>query len=298
MSKPNSRDPEKDPAAALGKTLKRLREAAGLTTYAAAGARVGYGEDSIRKGESGWQVPTREAILKLLDAYKCPELMRPAVLDMWALARKSKGPIPEFIQKFIEAEAEAEFLWLWAPDIVPGQFQVEEYAMEIFRLFGKGEDEAAEETTARMDRQAIQNGPNPVHITAVIHESLLRRRVGTPAIMVKQLRRLLEASERPNVIIQVVPDDEYFAGLESCFEIAIGDAITDTMVTVAVEDYVDERRDVVRKAIALFQEIRARALPAEDSRAVIREALPKWETQQRTQAGASPATAAMGEPAA
>jgi len=199
---------------------------------------------------------------------------------MWKLARKSKGPIPEFIEKYFGAEEKAEFLWLWAPVLAHGQFQVEEYAMETFRLFGKSEDEAAEATAARMGRQAIQDGPNPVHVTAVIHESVLHRRVGTPAVMVEQLMRLLEASERPSVIIQVIRDDAYFPGLESWFEIAMGDWIINTMVTVAVEDYVDDRRDIVHKAIALFQQIRARALPAEESRATLREALQKWESQQ------------------
>lgn len=96
MSRPNSRDPEKDPAAALGQTLRRLREAAGIPTWAAAGARIGYGEDLIRKAESGAQVPSEVPFLKMLKLYQVPDLMRPAVIDMWKLARKAKGPIPEF----------------------------------------------------------------------------------------------------------------------------------------------------------------------------------------------------------
>lgn len=70
MSRPNSRDPEKDPAAALGQTLKRLREAAGISTWAAAGARIGYGEDLIRKAESGAQVPSEVPFLKMLKLYQ------------------------------------------------------------------------------------------------------------------------------------------------------------------------------------------------------------------------------------
>jgi hypothetical protein len=105
--------------------------------------------------------------------------------------------------------------------------------METFRLFGKNEDDAADETSARMERQAIQDGADPAQVVAVIHESVLYRRVGTPAVMARQLKRLLEASEKPNVIIQVVREDAHFPGLESWFEVAVSDEITDTMVTVA-----------------------------------------------------------------
>jgi transcriptional regulator with XRE-family HTH domain len=280
VSRPVIRNPEKDPAYALGQTLRRLREAAGITTHAAAGARLGYGPDSIRKGETGAQVPTEVAIRKMLDVYQVPAIMRQTVLDMWKLARTSKGPIPEFVRMYIEREPGAEFIKISAPVLVPGHLQTEEYAMETFRLFGKSEDEATEETAARMERQQIVFGPGPVHATIVLHESVLYRQVGTPQVMARQMTRLLEASLRPNVIIQLVREGPYFFGLEAPFEIAIGEGITDTMVTVAMEDYVDDRREIVLKAIALFEQIRARAIPVHETRADIEEALRKWESMQ------------------
>jgi hypothetical protein len=280
VSRPINRDPEKDPAYALGRTLKRLREAAGFTTHAAAGARLGYGPDSIRKAETGTAVPVEAAILKMLDVYQVPDIMRPTVMDMWKLARKSKGPIPEFFRVYMEREPEAEFIKISAPVLVPGHLQTEDYAMETFRLFGKDEEQAREATTVRMERQRVVFGPDPVHATIILHESVLHLQVGTPQVMAKQMTRLLDASEKPNVIIQVVREGPYFFGLEAPFEIAIGDAITDTMVTVAIEDYVDDRRDIVLKTIAIFEQIRARAIPVHETRAVVKEALRTWESKQ------------------
>src|SRR5262249_48319086 len=50
MPRPPLRDPKKDPRALLGRALKRLRLAAGVTTQAAMAARLdGYGEDSVQK---------------------------------------------------------------------------------------------------------------------------------------------------------------------------------------------------------------------------------------------------------
>ncbi len=298
MAQKSTPDFESTPRGRLARHLRLARQAAGLKTQQPLATLLSVSVDLISKIEKGKHVPPRDIFTAWLDACKVPEEARVYLTDIWEMARASMGVIPEFIQKFIAAEARCEFLWVWAPVLIPGQFQVEEYAMETFRLFGKNEDEATDETSARMERQAIQDGPDPAQVVAVIHESVLYRRVGAPEVMARQLTRLLEASEKPSVIIQVVRDDAYFPGLEAHFEVAIGDDITDTMVTVAVEDYVDERREIVRTAIALFQQIRARALPAEESRAVIREALQKWESQQRTPAGASPATAATAEPPA
>jgi hypothetical protein len=112
--------------------------------------------------------------------------------------------------------------------------------------------------------------------------------------MVLQLRHLLTASEMPNVILQVARGNEYFLGKESQFEIATGEEIPDTLVWVAaIEDQNSQVKAVVSAATKLFKRIQGRALNVEDSRVLIREALQRWQSklQQRTQAGASPATA-------
>jgi hypothetical protein len=281
VSKPNSRDPETDPAAALGQTLRRLREAAGFATCAAAGVRIGYGEDSIRKGESGWQVPTEEAILKLLDAYKVPEIMRPTVLDMWKLARKSSGPIPEFAERYFSAEAAAAFIRIWAYVQVPGLFQTREYAHAMYRMADLPEDEATERTEVRINRQAVLDRPEPPHVTAVIHESVLHLLVGDAGIMTSQLKHLLELSERRDVTIQVIRNFGYFVGLEGAFVIACGDALPDILITLAVWDQPSEDSTRTRRILALFEKIRGYALSVEESRTVIREAIEQWNTQQQ-----------------
>ena len=280
MSKPNSRDPETDPAAALGQTLKRLREAAGFATCAAAGAHVGYGEDSIRKGESGWQVPTREAILKLLDAYQVPEIMRPTVLDMWKLARKAKGPIPEFAERYFTAEAAAAFIRIWALLVVPGLFQTRDYAHSMYRMAGLPEDEATEKTEVRVNRQATLRGPEPPYVTAVIHESVLHLLVGDAEIMAGQLTHLLELTERRNITIQVVRSAGYFVGYEGGFQVASGLGITDTMLMDALDDQPSEDPTRTRGALESFEEIRGYALSVEESRVLIRKAIEQWKSQQ------------------
>ena len=281
MAVPQSKDPEEDAGAALGEILKDLRLAAGFATREAAGARIGYSKDSIGKAETGAHVPTLEMIMLLLDLYQAPELIRKTVLRLHAFARKAKGPIPAFIEKWFANEAKAAFLRLWALLFMPGQLQTREYAHAMFLTEGIGGEEAAEKAEVRIGRQAIISGPNAVHITAVIHERALHFQVGTPEVMIVQLQHLLKLMDKPNVVIQVIPDGGYFPGARGPFEIAIGPGIPDTLLMLTVEDQMMEDTALTRKTIALFEQVRGHALSVTDSREVILEAIEQWKTRQQ-----------------
>jgi hypothetical protein len=146
---------------------------------------------------------------------------------------------------------------------------------------GKGEDWAAEQAGIRLSRQEVIDDPDPAHVTAVIHEHALHNLVGTPEVMIGQLERLLELSPRHNVIIQVVRDTGYFVGKDGAFEIASGDEIPDTLLMLNMKEQATEDRALARTAVAVFEQIRSYALNAEDSRALISEAIERWKTQQR-----------------
>lgn len=281
MPVPQTKDPEEDPGAALGETLKELRLAAGFTTLAAVGDRLGYSKDSIGKAETGAHVPTLDMLVLMLDLYKPPEILRKSVLRQHAFARKVKGPIPQFFELYLKREAAATFLRLWALDVLPGLLQTYDYANAMFMAVGMDEDEAAEKAAARKDRRTNLEGPNAKQVTAVIYEPVLYCRVGTPEIMAGQLEDLLEVSRRSNVVIQVVRENGYFPGRRGQFEIASGHGIPDTLVMYNVEDQTQDDEALVSKAAALFERIRGFALPVEESQAIIREALKQCKSQQQ-----------------
>jgi hypothetical protein len=104
--------------------------------------------------------------------------------------------------------------------------------------------------------------------------------VGDAEIMIAELVHLLDLSERRTVTIQVVPDRGYFVGIEGGFQVASGAGIPDTLLMDALEDQASEEPTLTRKALALFEEIRGYALSVEESRAVMREAIEKWKSQQ------------------
>src|SRR5882724_2112384 len=266
MARTKSRNPEHDPAAKLGELLAQLRAEAGYATQDAFAVAIRESRDVIAKAESGYQPPTDPVFAAWMDKCAVTDRERRFLTGLLVLARAVRGPVPQFFQKYLEREREAEYLLLWCPVIVSGLFQVYEYAYAMNTRAGFDEDEATAKANARLERQTILGGPDAPHVTLLLHESVLRRRVGTPEVMARQLNHLLEMSQRPNVSIQVIRDDGYFWGLEGPFEIASGEAITDTVVMVAVEDQTVDDKKVVRKATRLFRQIQGHAVSIEETR--------------------------------
>jgi hypothetical protein len=73
------------------------------------------------------------------------------------------------------------------------------------------------------------HGPNAANVTALIYEPVLSLRVGAPEVMAGQITHLLAMSQRRNVIMQVVPADGYFPGLDGEFAIVSGTEFPDTV---------------------------------------------------------------------
>jgi transcriptional regulator with XRE-family HTH domain len=280
MPRPNPRDPESDAGAALGESLRDLRIDAGFRIQEDFARATGYARETVSRIETGDSLPGPDALNDWLDATQATPRERRLIDRQYKLARKARGPIPQFIQKWFDNEAKAAFIHLWALLLIPGLLQVREYAHAMFLTEGIDEAEAAEKADARIARQAILDGSDAAHATVIIHERALHFQVGTPEIMTAQLRNLLELSRRPNIVLQVIPDTGYFPGLRGPYEIARGDAIPDTLLMLAVEDQTMEDTALTRKAIALFEHIRSYALNAEDPRALISEAIRTWQSQQ------------------
>jgi transcriptional regulator with XRE-family HTH domain len=280
MPRRRSRDPRTDPGAALGEELRKSREAAGYATQEALAKVLGYVREQVSKTESGGELPSDPLFAKWLDACRVPDARRQYLTGMLVMARIVRGAIPEFAKPWLEAEAKADYLQLWSFVTLPGLLQTPRYAHAMFILGGLGEEAAIAKAAARIDRQVILTGPDATRITCIIHESALYCRVGIPEIMAEQLEFLLEASRRPGIIIQVVRDTGYFFGLEGEFQIASGREIPDTLVMVSVEDRATTEPAVVDRVAALFERIRGHALTIEESRAIIQEALQRWNSQQ------------------
>lgn len=196
----------------LAAELRRLRERTGLTGEEVA-QRLGWSGSKVSRIELH-RIGVKQSDLRdLLALYGVDEAHREELL---ALGDESKqrnwlevvtSSFPAENAAYFHAEAEAQSIWNWEPQVVPGLLQTPEYARAVIqiwlRMFPGPQREADRRVEARLVRQQLLTRDPPLDLSVVIDESVLHRRFGDPAVMHQQLMRLAEASELPNVEVRV-----------------------------------------------------------------------------------------------
>lgn len=197
----------------LAAELRRLREDAGLTGEQAS-QRLGWSGSKLSRIELH-RIGVKAADLrKLLALYGVDESYGEELL---ALARESKqkglplkaaARFPQFAP-YVSAEAEAESVWNWEPQVVPGLLQTADYARAVRQLWqdmipGPPSD-ADRWAETRLLRQQVLTRDPPLQLSVIVEESVLCRRFGDAAVMRQQLEHVAEASELPNVEVRVYP---------------------------------------------------------------------------------------------
>ncbi|MFE2045740.1 DUF5753 domain-containing protein [Streptomyces sp. NPDC059477] len=128
---------------------------------------------------------------------------------------------PDFQQR-LALETDAVRIYAFHTMVIPGLLQTREYAEAVIRGSGRHTPDLEIETSVnfRMERQAIFDRPDAPQYVCVLDEAVLHREVGSPRVMCKQLRHLVEAADRPGVGVQIVPHSQgTYAGFEGPFTI-------------------------------------------------------------------------------
>jgi transcriptional regulator with XRE-family HTH domain len=208
------------PRRQLGRYLRDLRNAAGLTVRTAA-RELERSEPTIWRIESGLTSTRSVEVRVMCELYGATGEMTKALM---ALAKETKARgwwqaygdvVPEWFDLYIGLEAAANRISWYENDLVPGLFQTQDYALALLRddLPDREEGEVDRRVQVRLTRQAILRRPiDPPLLKLALRESVLRCPVGGSEVMAAQLDRLTEASELPNVALRVVP---FAAGLHS-----------------------------------------------------------------------------------
>ncbi|MFJ9691528.1 Scr1 family TA system antitoxin-like transcriptional regulator [Kitasatospora sp. NPDC101183] len=195
-------DPSSSPYAPLGVQLRRSREAKGLTQDEL-GAKIKFSGSYISRIERGIVPPSRafaEAVDQALETGGTISLM---------LDQLNHGALKEGFPEYAAKESEAVAIRLFHLGLISGLLQTEEYAAAYEQaLVSRGtatQQQADSRVQYLLARQArLTRTPAPfVHV--VIDEWNLRRPIGGPAVMARQLRHLERLAEQPNVTIQVAP---------------------------------------------------------------------------------------------
>ncbi len=89
--------------------------------------------------------------------------------------------------------------------LMPGLAQTADYAAAVMKAAGVAPELVKRRVETRVERQSLLSKKNSPKFDMILDEAALRKIVGSRAIMVRQLRALLELAERPNVRLWVVP---------------------------------------------------------------------------------------------
>jgi transcriptional regulator with XRE-family HTH domain len=197
----------------LGAELKRCREAAGLTQEYVS-RYFEWHAAKVTRIETARVAVTARDVRDLLTLYGVhDDEYREALIG---LARQSRErtwwtDYRDIMRpgNFVGLEAEASSMREWAPIVLPGLLQTEAYIRALMRT-GRSSDppESIDRRVAlRIKRQDRLTGPNPLTLSAIVDESVIRRVVGGANVMGDQLRHLLSRAQLPNVTLQILPFD-------------------------------------------------------------------------------------------
>ncbi|MFE0509408.1 helix-turn-helix domain-containing protein [Streptomyces sp. NPDC058964] len=266
----------------LGAELRTLRTGAGLTSGEAA-RLVGWHQSKVSRIETGASGVKPADVRLLLDAYGVTEGQLRELLMVLAGSddvggrhhwwHAYRGVLPPAYRDFISLESQASAMRTLETSVVPGLLQTPEYARAVTRAAVGGFGDAGERLDAlvevRLARQDVLRSDPPLELSAVLDEAVLRREVGGPEVMARQLERLVEAARLPQVRLQVLP----FAagahiGITGPFVIFSFPSTSDLDVVVldhlTSSLYLERKEDLMAYSEA-FNTLRIHALSPEES---------------------------------
>ncbi|MET9322559.1 helix-turn-helix transcriptional regulator [Streptomyces sp. NPDC003038] len=269
----------------LGDELRRLREAAGLTTAAAAKALDCTG-GKISRIENG-HVPVRTPdLVALMDAYSVADTEtrdRLGALAQRANRRRRQGwwhqygsVLAETYRDYIEMEDICDSIRTFQVQLVPGLLQTAEYgrAVTVASRAWHSAEEVEQFVQVRLARQERLTGERQLELWAVLAEGVLRQQVGGPDVMRDQLEHLADMAEQPNITVQVLP---FSRGAHSGM---FGPYLLMSFPRIAAQNLVltetptgniwMEQESEVARYRELFDDARTSALPPPESLGLIR----------------------------
>lgn len=114
----------------------------------------------------------------------------------------------EDIRLLIDLEKHAEQIRTAEVEVVPGLLQCEAYVRAMHDDQAASEEVSVEDRVqARLARQTIFDKPELTRAHFVLSESCLRRKWADAATMREQMDYLISMSDRPNIMLQVLPFD-------------------------------------------------------------------------------------------
>ena len=265
-----------NPATHFGNQMRKERVARGWSIHELS-TRAGIAAGHLSRIENGRRPPTENV------AGACDRVFPERKGWFSEFYEEAKSWTPPGLRSWAEHEDKAVRLSVWAPGIVHGLFQTEEYARVLISALPGVTDEVVTVRLAnRMARQKrVLFREDPPLVTCVADHPALYRLVGSAEIMAAQMRHLAEVARLGHVTVQVLPAVAHPA---TASELIIADNSAAYAEHLAAGGVYTEDQ-TVNNLERLFATIHGECYRVSESLAVIRKAEETWT-------GASPVTAA------
>jgi transcriptional regulator with XRE-family HTH domain len=265
----------------FGQALARLRNEANLTTEDA-GRVLRRTASQISKIENGYNLCAFAELTALLVVYQASDVQRAEIETLWEDAKQDSTRIqgssayPLKFRAFLRNEADAATVSELQPNVIPGLLQTEDYAKAIMYAARRTTNPSIgveKATAARLERQKLLYGADPLMLHALIDEGAIRRVVGGRTIMSRQLRHLVTIGQQDNITIQVIDFDAGAYGTSSGCLTILGFDDPEDPDAVYLEhpaggEWVDSKDNIEQYKVQFF-EISAQALSTAESAALI-----------------------------
>ncbi|WP_300614133.1 helix-turn-helix transcriptional regulator [Trebonia sp.] len=268
----------------LGTELRRLRDSSRYKLEEVAAA-LGVAPSTLSRIETG-KAPTKSAYLnQMLEMYGVTDPAQRQVLVDMAREGHRKGwwaayddVLPSGFDIYVGLEAETAGIRSYEISVVPGLLQTADYALAVIReMFPRYTAAQIDRLVdLRMARQQRLDDEPPLELWAILDEAVIRRTVGGPAVMRRQLNHLIAEANRPGITMQILPFAcGAHAGHGGSFSILEFPERSDSEVgyveSVAGHIYLEKDREVRARSEA-FDRLRAAALSPSASADLISQA--------------------------
>ncbi|MEU5305982.1 helix-turn-helix transcriptional regulator [Streptomyces noursei] len=264
-------DPEASPGARFGERLRRLRDEHGYTQDEL-GDRIGCTGAHVSAVETGRRPPTQRFAMGADKALGTGDLFEREWREI------KHGSLLEGFPEYVRHEGQAAEIRLFEMGVIPGPLQTREYAEALEAVnVQRGDltaDQAAERVDFLIERQtALVRLPAPL-VIAVLDESCIRRPVGGPEVMGRQLDRLIEFADQPNTSLQVAP---FTMGERQPFRrlvhlLTLADRSVISYVESQTQGHLDRELATALPLVRAYHQLQTEALSQADSVAMIEQA--------------------------
>ncbi|MET9609584.1 helix-turn-helix transcriptional regulator [Streptomyces sp. NPDC006512] len=265
----------------LGAELRWLRLARGLTSTQVA-EHLLISQPKMSHLENGRRAIKPRDVRDLCALYQVTDMrVVDALMRMATEADRQGwwtacGEVPYAV--YIGLETEAASIRSYEPQLIPGLLQTPAYANAVL---AETIPQATAELIAvrrevRLRRQHRAHHPaRPLRLSVVLDESVLRRVVGSPAIMREQLEFLNHLGAQPHVTVQVLPHEAgAHPGVTGQFSVLdFPDRVDGTVYLERFTSdlYLEKRSDVQHYGV-MYENLQAQALDPEHTRRFITRA--------------------------